>query len=37
LLRRLYDMYQAGDLRGGLLGQVPPEEFYEQLPPAPTG
>jgi hypothetical protein len=37
LLRRLYEMYQAGDLRGGLLGQVPPEEFYEQLPPAPTG
>jgi hypothetical protein len=37
LLRRLYEMHQAGDLRGGLLGQVPPEEFYEHLPPAPTG
>jgi hypothetical protein len=37
MLRRLYEMYQAGDLRGGLLGQVPPEEFFVQLPPAPTG
>ena len=40
MLRRLYEMYQGGDLRGGLLGQVPPEEFYEELPPlppAPTG
>jgi hypothetical protein len=36
LLRRLYEMYQGGDLRGGLLGQVPPEEFYEQLLPAPN-
>jgi hypothetical protein len=36
LLRRLYEMHQAGDLRGGLLGQVPPEEFYEQLVPAPN-
>jgi hypothetical protein len=36
LLRRLYEMYQGGDLRGGLLGQVPPEEFYEQLTPAPN-
>lgn len=26
-LRRLYEMYQAGDLKGALLGQQSPEEF----------
>lgn len=34
LLRRLYEMYQAGQLRGALLGQQPPEEFGPQTPPS---
>lgn len=29
-LRRLYEMYQAGALKGSLLGQQSPEEFAEQ-------
>jgi hypothetical protein len=29
-LRRLYEMYQAGGLRGSLLGQQSPEEFAQQ-------
>lgn len=38
LLRRIYEMYQAGDLRSGLLGQIPPEEFDAALmPPMPPG
>jgi len=34
-LRRLYEMYQAGDLRGALLGQLPPEQF--DVEPTPGG
>ncbi len=34
-LRRLYEMYQAGALRGALLGQLPPEQFG--APPTPPG
>ena len=30
-LRRLHEMYAAGDLKGALLGQVPPEEFDDGL------
>lgn len=29
-LRRIYEMYQAGALRGSLLGQQSPEEFAQQ-------
>ena len=29
-LRRIYGMYQAGDLKGSLLGQQSPEEFAQQ-------
>ena len=32
-LRRLYEMYQAGDLRGALLGQQTPEQFGATPPP----
>ena len=31
-LRRLNEMYQAGALRGGLLGQLPKEQLGEPLP-----
>jgi hypothetical protein len=34
-LRRLYEMYEAGALRGALLGQLPPEQFGSE--PAPPG
>ena len=37
-LRRLNEMYQAGALRGGLLGQLPKDQLGEPLPgtdPAP--
>lgn len=36
-LRRLYEMYQAGDLRGALLGQQSPEQFITTPPPPPPG
>ena len=38
-LRRLYEMYDAGALKGSLLGQQPPEQFADQpvAPPPPTG
>ncbi len=38
-LRRIYEMYQAGDLKGSLLGQQSPEQFAEQaaVPPPPAG
>ncbi len=36
-LRRLYEMYQAGDLRGALLGQQPPEQVVPVPPPPPPG
>ena len=40
-LRRLYEMYQAGGLKGSLLGQQSPEEFAQQdvataTPPPPS-
>ena len=31
-LRRLYEMYQGGDLTGALLGQAPPGELGDRLP-----
>lgn len=36
-LRRLYEMYQSGQLKGSLLGQESPEEFAQQagIVPAP--
>lgn len=34
-LRRLYEMYQAGALKGSLLGQQSPEEFAQQAGDAP--
>lgn len=40
-LRRLYEMYQAGALKGSLLGQQSPEEFAQEAgdsaPPPPPG
>lgn len=36
-LRRLYEMYQAGDLRGALLGQQPPEQVVPVPAPPPPG
>ena len=38
-LRRLYEMYQAGALKGSMLGQQSPEEFADQAvtAPPPTG
>jgi len=37
-LRRLYEMYQAGALKGSLLGQQSPEEFGAPVaPPSPAG
>lgn len=39
-LRRIYEMYQAGALKGSLLGQQSPDEFAEQAaapPPSPAG
>ncbi|MEI6254561.1 MAG: hypothetical protein WCP30_17325, partial [Mycobacteriaceae bacterium] len=38
-LRRIYEMYDAGALKGSLLGQQPPEQFADQpvAPPPPTG
>lgn len=38
-LRRFYEMYQAGALKGSLLGQQSPEQFAEQAvaPPQPAG
>ena len=41
-LRRLYEMYQAGGLKGSLLGQQSPDEFAQQAgetapPPPPPG
>lgn len=38
-LRRIYEMYQAGDLKGALLGQQSPEQFADQaaVPSAPAG
>ncbi|MFM9034069.1 MAG: hypothetical protein ACKOQ4_07235, partial [Mycobacterium sp.] len=43
-LRRIYEMYQNGALRGGLLGQQSPEEFGQEIaqpagpvPPPPAG
>lgn len=38
-LRRLYEMYQAGALKGSLLGQQSPEQFADQAvaPPSPAG
>ena len=38
-LRRLYEMYQAGALKGSLLGQQSPEQFAGQpvAPPPPGG
>lgn len=35
-LRRFYEMYQDGALKGALLGQQSPEEFAAE-PPAPAG
>ena len=32
-LRRIYEMYQDGALRGALLGQLPPEQFGVEAPP----
>lgn len=40
-LRRIYEMYQEGSLRGALLGQQSPDEFAQQSdaapPPPPAG
>jgi hypothetical protein len=38
-LRRIYEMYQDGALKGSLLGQQSPEEFAGQgiAPPPPAG
>ena len=38
-LRRLYEMYEAGALKGSLLGQQSPEEFAGEpvAPPPPAG
>lgn len=40
-LRRIYEMYGAGALKGALLGQQSPEEFTQQpgapAPPTPPG
>lgn len=38
-LRRIYQMYGAGALKGALLGQQSPEEFADQpvAPPPPAG
>jgi hypothetical protein len=36
-LRRIYDMYQAGALRGALLGQQPAAEFVGEPAPEPPG
>lgn len=38
-LRRIYEMYGAGALKGALLGQQSPEEFADQAvsPPPPAG
>ena len=36
-LKRLHAMYQAGDLDGALLGQVPPEQLGEPLPGTAPG
>jgi hypothetical protein len=32
-LRRIYEMYQAGGLKGAFLGQLPPEQFTVQPTP----
>lgn len=36
-LHRLYEMYQAGGLEGGLLGQRPEGQLDQPLPPPPPG
>ena len=38
-LRRIYEMYQGGDLKGALLGQQSPEQFADQatMPSPPAG
>ncbi len=38
-LRRIYEMYDAGALKGALLGQQSPEQFADQAasPPPPAG
>lgn len=36
-LRRIYEMYQDGALRGALLGQQPAAEFVGEPAPAPPG
>jgi hypothetical protein len=38
-LRRIHEMYQAGDLKGALLGQQSPEQFADQAaaPPPSAG
>jgi hypothetical protein len=36
-LRRLYEMYQAGDLQGALLGQQPAEQFGTGAGAPPAG
>ena len=38
-LRRIHEMYDAGALKGALLGQQSPEQFADQpvWPPPPTG
>ena len=36
-LRRLHTMYQAGDLKGSLLGQMPEDQLGEPLPGTAPG
>lgn len=36
-LRRIYEMYQGGALKGALLGQQPAVEFVVEPAPAPPG
>ena len=36
-LRRLHEMYQAGELRGAFLGQLPKEQLGEPLPGTAPG
>jgi len=36
-LRRLHEMYQAGDLKGAFLGQLPKEQLGEPLPGTAPG
>ena len=35
MLRRLHEMYQAGNLTGALLGQLPKDEFGQPMLPEP--